>query len=134
MSEASIEGLVEELMCSSDADLDDRVRTLELERRRIDAELALAAGEIDRRRSYLDDGHRSLKAYLRATCNHSDADAARIGRLSTAAAEVPGVAEALHAGRIGTAQANELAVAHANRRVRDRLASSHRCCWSWPNG
>jgi len=121
MSEVSVEGLVEELMCCSDADLDDRVRTLELERRRIDAELALAAGEIDRRRSYLDDGHRSLKAYLRATCNHSDADAARIGRLSTAAAEVPGVAEALHAGRIGTAQANELAVAHTNRRVRDRL-------------
>jgi hypothetical protein len=121
MSKVSIEGLAEELMCCSDADLDNRVRTLELERRRIEAELAVTVGEIDRRRSYLDDGHRSLKAYLRATCNHSDADAARLGRLTTAAAEVPGVAEALHAGHIGTAQANELAVAHANRRVRDRL-------------
>ena len=105
----------------SDSDLDDRVRGLELERRRIEAELALAAGEIDRRRSYLDDGHRSLKAYLRATCNYSDAEAARVGRLTTAAAGIPGVAEALHDGHIGTPQANELAVAHSNKRVRERL-------------
>jgi hypothetical protein len=119
--EGLMEGLMEELMECSDSDLDDRVRTLELERRRIEAELAVTAGEIDRRRSYLDDGHRSLKAYLRATCNHSDAEAARIGRLSVAAAGVPGVAQALHDGHIGTAQANELAVAHSNKRVRERL-------------
>ena len=121
MLEVSVEGLVEELMECSDSDLDDRVRALELERRRIEAELAVTAGEIDRRRSYLDDGHRSLKAYLRATCNVSDAEAARIDRLTTATAAVPGLAEALHAGHVGTAQANELAVAHTNRRVRDRL-------------
>ena len=121
MSEVSVEQLVEELMECSDSDLDDRARTLELERRRIDAELAITFGEIDRRRSYLDDGHRSLKAYLRATCNHSDAEAARLDRLTTAAAAVPGLAEALHDGHIGTAQANELAVAHANQRIRDRL-------------
>ncbi len=105
----------------SDSSLDDRVRSLELERRRIEAELALTSGEIDRRRSYLDDGHRSLKAYLRATCNYSDAEAARVGRLTTAAADVPGLAEALHHGHIGTPQANELAVAHTNQRVRDQL-------------
>jgi hypothetical protein len=121
MSEQAIEGLVEELMECSDSDLDDRVRDLELERRRIEAELALCAGEVDRRRSYLGDGHRTLKAYLRATCNYSDAEAARVGRLTAAAADVPGLAEALHEGHIGTPQANELAVAHSNRRVRDRL-------------
>ena len=121
MSEVSAEELVEELMECSDSDLDDRVRTLELERRRIEAELALTVGEIDRRRSYLDDGHRSLKAYLRATGNHSDADAARLDRLTSAATAVPGLAEALHQGHIGTAQASELAVAHSNRRVRERL-------------
>jgi hypothetical protein len=121
MSEAVVEGLVEELMECSDSDLDDRVRALELQRRRIEAELAVTAGEIDRRRSYLDDGHRSLKAYLRATCNYSDAEAARVGRLTAVAAELPGVAEALRDGHIGTPQANELAVAHSNTRVRDRL-------------
>ncbi len=121
MSEVSVERLVEELMECSDSGLDDRLRTLELERRRIESELALAAGEIDRRRSYLDDGHRSLKAYLRATCNYSDAEAARVGRLATVAANVTGVAESLHHGHIGTPQANELAIAHSNHRVRDRL-------------
>ena len=105
----------------SDSGLDDRVRALELERRRIEAELALTAGEIDRRRSYLDDGHRSLKAYLRATCSYSDAEAARIGRLTAAATGVPGLAEALHDGHIGTPQANELAVAHTNQRIRAQL-------------
>ncbi len=121
MVNVSVEGLMEELMECSDSDVDARVRTLELERRRVEAELAIAVGEVDRRRSYLDDGHRSLKAYLRATCSYSDAEAARIGRLSTVAADVPGLAEALHCGHIGTPQANELAVAHANRRVRGRL-------------
>ncbi len=122
MSENAVEGLVEELLECSDSDLDERLRALELERRRVEAELALTAGEIDRRRCYLDDGHRSLKAYLRATCTHSDAEAARIDRLATATADVPGLAEALHAGHVGTAQANELAGVHANPRVRHRLA------------
>ena len=121
MSEAVVEELVEELMECSDSDLDDRLRSLELERRRIEAELAVTAGEIDRRRSYLDDGHRSLKAYLRASCSYSDAEAARVGRLATVAAGLPGAVEALHHGHIGTPQANELAVAHSNTRVRDRL-------------
>ena len=114
--------LVEELMECGDSELDERVRTLELERRRIESELALTANEIDRRRSYADDGHRSLKAYLRGTCSYSDGEAARFRRLAAAVDGVPGLAEALHEGRIGTPQANEFAVAHGNSRVRDRLA------------
>jgi hypothetical protein len=121
LAEGSVEEVVEELMGCSDSGLDERVRTLELVRRRVEAELALTAGEIDRRRSYLDDGHRTIKAYLRATCNYSDAEAARVGRLTTAAGHVPGLADALRRGSIGVPQANELAVAYANPRVRDRL-------------
>src|SRR6056297_2719840 len=116
-----VDELVEELLGCDDSSLDQRLRTLELERRRVEAELALTANEIDRRRSYADDGHRSLKAYLRGTCTYSDGEATRVRRLAAATAGVPGLAEALHHGRIGTPQANELAVAHANRRVRDRL-------------
>ncbi len=121
MVKVSIEELAEQLMECSDSDIDERVRTLESERRRIEAELALTVGEVDRRRSYLDDGHRSLTAYLRATCNWSDAEAARIGRLTAVAADVPGLVEALHEGRVGAPQANELAIAHTNRRVRELL-------------
>jgi hypothetical protein len=117
-----IDALVEELMDSTDAELDARVRAIELERRRLDAEMALTVGEIDRRASYADDGHRSVVAYLRATCNSSDAEAKRTARLAEAAAGVPGLAAALHTGHIGTPQAHELAAVHANRRVRDQLA------------
>ena len=51
MSENAVEGLVEELLECSDSGLDERLRALEPERRRVEAELALTAGEIDRRRS-----------------------------------------------------------------------------------
>lgn len=116
-----LEALVEELFERGDAALDARVRELEVERRRIEAELAVTIGEIDRRRSHLADGHRSVKAYVRATCNASDAEAARVARVAAAAAAIPGLVDALHAGHIGAPQANELAVAYANRRVRERL-------------
>src|SRR6056297_3424191 len=113
-----VDELAEELLSCDDSSLDQRLRTLELERRRVEAELALTANEIDRRRSYADDGHRSLKAYLRGPCTYSNGEATRFRRLPSATAGVPGLAEALHHGRIGTPQANELAVAHGNRRVR----------------
>jgi hypothetical protein len=116
-----IDGLVDELVDSTDAELDARVRAIELARRRLDAELAATAGEIERRGSYLDDGHRSITAYLRATCNWSDAEAKRMARLTDAVAVVPCLLEALHEGRIGAAQAHEFGATHANRRVRDRL-------------
>ena len=57
---------------------------------------AATAGEIERRGSYLDDGHRSITAYLRATCNWSDAEAKRMARLTDAVAVVPCLLEALH--------------------------------------
>ncbi len=116
-----LEALVEELFESDDAALDARLRKLELERRRIEAELATTIGEIDRRRSYLDDGHRSVKAYVRATCNASDAESARVARIAAAGVAIPGLVDALHNGFIGAPQANELALAYANRRVRERL-------------
>jgi hypothetical protein len=116
-----IEELVDELAGSTDSQLDDRVRSIELERRRLDAELAATLAEIDRRTSYLDDGHRTFTAYLRATCNWSDVEAKRMGRLADAVMNVPGLVEALHVGRIGAPQAHEFAAAHANPRVRDRL-------------
>lgn len=121
MESTPAETFVEELLSSPDAALDERVRALELERRRIEAELALTVGEIERRRSYLDDGHRTVKSYLMATCNWSDAEAVRVARFAKGAARIPGLAEAVHAGHIGTPQANELAIAQSNRRVRERL-------------
>jgi hypothetical protein len=113
--------VAEELFDATDHELDERVRGLELLRRRVEAEMALTLATVEQRRLYLADGHRSMKGYLRATCNSSNPDVAAACRLAKAADGVPGLAEALQAGRIGVAQAAAIARVHRNPRVRDRL-------------
>jgi hypothetical protein len=118
----SIDQIADELVDATEAELDERIRSLELLRRRVDAELAVTVAVAERRQVYLADGHRTMKGYLRATCNWSNADIAGHRRLAVATDRVPGVAEALHSGRIGSAQAAAIARVHRNPRVRDRLA------------
>ncbi|MUH52456.1 MAG: hypothetical protein F2789_14740, partial [Actinobacteria bacterium] len=48
---------------------------LELERRRVDARLAMVVGEVDRRGLYAIDGHATVKGWCRATGRWSSADA-----------------------------------------------------------
>lgn len=113
--------LADELVGAADAELDARIRDLELMRRRVEAELAVTLAVAEQRQTYLADGHRGMAGYLRATCNWSNPDIAVHRRLATAADAVPGLADALHSGRIGIAQATSIAKAHRNPRVRDRL-------------
>ena len=117
----TVDDVAEELFDATDAELDERLRGLELLRRRVDAETALTLATVEQRRLYLADGHRSMKGYLRATCNSSNPDIAAGRRLAKAAAGVPGLAEALQSGRIGVAQAAAIARVYRNPRVRDRL-------------
>ena len=117
----SIDQLADELVDATGAELDERIRSLELLRRRVDAELAVTVAAAERRQVFLADGHRAMKGYLRATCNWSNADIAGQRRLAKATDHVPGLAEALHTGRVGTAQAAAIARVHRNPRVRDRL-------------
>ncbi len=70
---------------------------------------------------FLADGHRSMKGYLRATCNWSNPDVAGQRRLAHATNGLPGLADALQSGRIGEAQAAAFARVYGNPRVRDRL-------------
>jgi hypothetical protein len=133
----SIEQVADELVDATEAELDARIRRLEVERRRIDAELAVTVAAAERRKVYLTDGHRTMKGYLRATCNWSNADVAVQRRLANATDHVPGLAEALHTGRIGIAQAAAIARVHRNPRVRERLVEfaptlldlAERCCF-----
>jgi hypothetical protein len=133
----SVGCLADELLDASEAELDERIRALELQRRGVEAELALTLSAAERRRLFLADGHRTMKGYLRATCNWSNAEVAGHRRLANAVDGVAGLAEALHSGRIGVAQADALARVHANPRVRDRLAEfaptlldlAERCCY-----
>lgn len=136
-ADRSIDQVVDELVDATAGELDERIRSLEIVRRRIDAELAVTVSAAERRKVYLTDGHRTMKGYLRATCNWSNADVAAQRRLASATDHVPGLAEALHTGRIGTPQAAAIARVHRNRRVRDRLVEfaptlldlAERCCF-----
>ncbi len=114
--------LVEHLSELDDGPLDDRVRKLEVHRRRVIAEQALAIAAAEARCLHVVDGHHSMNSYLRATLNCSSAEASQWRRLSKLLDTVPGVSDALVQGRIGTAQAHELARVRANPRCGDRLA------------
>src|SRR6056297_3626705 len=120
-ADRTVDDVAGELFDATDAELDERVRSLELLRRRVDAEMALTLATVEQRRLYLADGHRSMKGYLRATCNSSNPDIAAGRRLAKAANGAPGLAEALQTGRIGVAQAAAIARVYRNPRVRDRL-------------
>ena len=121
MSEVSVEGLVEELMECSDSDLDDR-RSLpgagtpaDRGRTRTGGRRDRPAPVVSRRRAPLAEGLPARHVQLlRRRSRPSRSPHHRHDR-------APGVAEALHDGHIGIPQANELAVAHANQRVRERL-------------
>lgn len=117
----SIDQLADELLDATEVELDERIRGLELLRRRVEAELALTLATAERRQAFHADGHRTMKGYLRATCNWSNAEAVGRRRLADATARVPGLADALHTGRIGVPQAAALARVNRNPRVRDRL-------------
>ncbi len=113
--------LVEELIVTDDDALIERLRSNELLARRVAAEQAAIAREIERRNLFLDDGHRSTKSLLRAELAWSNAQAGTGVRLATLCDTVPDAGEALMTGRIGTAQAAELARCRANPRVGDQL-------------
>ncbi len=113
--------LLSQLMELSDDELDARIRATELERRRLDAEMAAAVTVADHRGLPAADDHRSINAYLRATINCSSGEASRLRNLARAVDHVDGLGEQWMAGRFGVSQAARLAALHGNRRVRDRL-------------
>ncbi|MEM9747038.1 MAG: hypothetical protein AAF945_10130, partial [Actinomycetota bacterium] len=71
----------------TDDELDTELRQLELARRAIDARLAAVTSVAEGRMVFAADGHRSMKAYLRATLNCSGAHASRLRRRARAVAE-----------------------------------------------
>jgi hypothetical protein len=101
--------------------LDDRIRSLEVHRRRVVAEQALAIASAESRQLHVVDGHHSMNSYLRATLNCSSAEASQWRRLAKLLDTVPGVSAALVQGRLGVAQVHELARVRANPRCGERL-------------
>lgn len=99
------------------AALDAEFREIELAARALEARRAanLIAGEA---RQVADlDGHRSTRAYVRATAHASAGDAGRMVRRARFVRDHPLVGEALASGRLGVAQVDLLARAANHRRV-----------------
>jgi hypothetical protein len=117
LSELSLGGL-------SIDELTSIVQSVERLRRQCEAVLAQAVDVVDRSGEFRADGHRSVAAWGRATCNWSVADAARIARNGRAMAAGPAMAAAARAGDIGVAQLDEFGRAVANPRCRDAFAES----------
>ena len=116
--------LVAELIVTDDPALIERLRTNELENRRIAAEQAAITREVERRGLFRDDGHRSVKAFLRANLNWSNNQATNTIKVAALLDTVTGAGNALLNGHIGTAQANELGRLRANPRVGDQLTNN----------
>ena len=110
-------GVFAELVELTGVELDGELRALELEHRRLVARQAMVIAVAEARQVFAADGHRSTSAYLRATCNWSPGEVARMRKLARLFDAVPSVAEALAAGLIGVAQATEIARVHSNRRI-----------------
>jgi hypothetical protein len=116
--------VVDNLRDLDDLGVADEFRRLELERRRVEAELAAIVAEGQRRSIHVVDHHHSMTGWLKANANYSTAQCTRLRRLARLVGDVPVIGDALSNGHIGTAQADELARVRANPRCGDRLGDS----------
>ena len=99
---------VEEIAGMSAAELGVLVRGLDGERRRIEAALATLVHRVESAGAFGGDGHRSVKAWGRATCNWSGAEAARFVKTGRMLARFDSAATAAANGELGVAQMHAL--------------------------
>ena len=116
------EAFLEECVGEPDAALDERLRTNELELRRLAAERAALVGVVESRGSFRDGGHRSMAAFLRATVNTGPGSVKRDCTLARLVTEFPQVGDALLAGHITVDHALQIGRFQANRRLHPKLA------------
>jgi hypothetical protein len=108
--------LVDEVQSLDNGDVTARLRQLELQHRRIDAEMAAVVSVAAARGVHRDDGHLSVAGWLRANLNWSGPEIAAMKKAVRLLDDHPVVGDALLAGHIGSAQVDELAQARSNRR------------------
>ena len=111
------EALLEGLVGMTDSELDAELRASELARREHAARHAALVGVAERRGIYRADGHRSMAAHLRASCNASGTQITLDRKLARLLDSQPSVGDALLAGRIGIGHAAEIARILANPRI-----------------
>jgi len=94
----------------TDSELDGELRASELAHRAHAARRATLVAIASGRGLHRADGHRSIAAYLRATCNASGSQIALDRKLARLLDAQPSVGDALLAGRIGVGHATDLAL------------------------
>jgi hypothetical protein len=113
---------VEEIGAMSPADCEAFERELDRERRRYEAAIATFVHRVGESGAYLTDKHRSPKAWGKAACNWSGAEAGRFVRAGAMLARFDSAADLAAEGRLGVAQMHALAQVVANPRVQEHLA------------
>lgn len=115
---------VVEIAGMSPAELEVLARRLDGERRRVEAALATLVDRVGASGAFGRDGHRSVKAWGRAACNWSGAEAARFVKAGRMLARFETAATLAQAGELGVAQLHALAQVVSNPRVAEHLAAS----------
>ncbi|MEQ1873173.1 MAG: DUF222 domain-containing protein [Ilumatobacteraceae bacterium] len=114
----------EQVAAMSATDLAALARGLDRDRRIAEAALATLVHQVAMTGAFTSDGHRSVKAWGRATCNWSGAEASRFLRAGRMLARFESAATAAASGDLGVAQMHALASAVANPRVAEHLDAS----------
>lgn len=102
-------------------ELDEALRATELELRALAARRARILAATKACGSHQESGHRTIPAYIRATCNSSTASAKRDHTLAKLVGAHPAVADALEAGHISIDHAHEIARIQTNPRINEIL-------------
>ena len=113
-----------QIAAMSATDLAALARGLDRDRRMAEAALAKLVHQVDTAGAFTGDGHRSVKAWGRATCNWSGAEASRFSKAGRMLARFESAATAATNGDLGVAQMHALASAVANPRVAEHLQAS----------
>ena len=108
--------VVENIQSLDDDGVTERLRELELQRRRLDAETFALITLAQSRGVHRDDGHLSVAGWLRANVNWSGPQIAAAKKAARLVDTHEAVGDALSEGHIGSAQVHELARAARNPR------------------
>jgi hypothetical protein len=108
----------------SPSQLETTLRELDMIRRKVETAMAETVGVADRTVAYVVDGHSTVSAWLRATCNTSNSDTKAVVQCSRLLHAIPQARTAAHAGSLGVAQVRLLAKLHANPRITGQLPDS----------
>jgi hypothetical protein len=108
----------------SDAELEERLRTLDQDLRRLEAEFSVALQCARTRSLGKRDGYRSLTAWQRGELAASPTQTRHRNRLAATVTKAPVVVEALLTGRLGVTQAQMLAGAATHPRTSQDFGAS----------